>query len=197
MRRIFNDHDRVIYHDSDCKNQGEQRHKVDSESEQRHRREGTYDRDWYRRRWYQHCAVVLQEQHDDDQHQDSCLEKRHINAVDRILDELRGVVETYILKAGRKCFTHLGHKPACFCRDCQSIGIRQSKDREMRGLLAAKSRKDGILLLAKLDPSDISQPDNGRSFIDCSGVQPRLVYIRDRLALDDYVGELIGIGEPT
>ena len=108
-RAVLDDHDRVVDDDADGEDEREQGHQVDGEAERGHCREGADDRHRHRDERHQHGARVLQEEHDDDQHQHPGLDQCQVDAVDRIADERRGVEQRGVLEARRKLLAHLRH----------------------------------------------------------------------------------------
>jgi hypothetical protein len=111
-RGVLDDDDGVVDDDADGEDQREQRHQIDREAEGRHCGERPDDRHRHGRRRYQHRPRVLQEQHDDDQDEDSRLDERLVDGVDRVADERRGIEERRVLEARRKLLLHLGHRLA-------------------------------------------------------------------------------------
>ncbi len=123
MGDTFDDHDRIVDHDTDRQHDAEHGCRVDGESERRHGREGANDRHGNRRRGHQHCAPVLQEDHDHDQDQDARLDQGHEDLVDRCIHEARGVERHLVGQALREGLGQFDHLGLDALGDVEGIGI--------------------------------------------------------------------------
>ena len=157
-RGVLDDHDGIVDHNADRQNQCKKRHQIDGKSERCHRRETANDGHRNRDRRHQHCARVLQEQHDHRQHQHTGFDQRGVDRANRLLDEHRRVVKRGVLQTRRKHLAHLLHLRPRDVGNLQRIGAGQRIDRHMRGLLAAQPGKHGVALLAELDAGHILEP---------------------------------------
>ena len=130
VRHAFHDHDRVVHHDADRQDDGEQSGEVHREAKRRHRGEGADDRHRHGGRRHQGGAPILQEHQDHDEHQDRGLEQRLVDLVDRGIHEPRGVERHAIRQPLRERLRQLGHLGIDQRRHVQRVGRRQLVDRD-------------------------------------------------------------------
>ena len=108
-RGVFDNDDGVVHHDADGQNQGEQGHQIDGEAQQGHGGKRPDDGHRHGGGRDQHGPPILQEHHDDDEHQDAGLKQGFIDRVNRLGDKLSGVVMDGVFQALREGLAHLGH----------------------------------------------------------------------------------------
>ena len=99
LRRALDHHDGVVHHDADGQHDGEEREQVDREAQQGHAGKGADDGHRHRGRRHQRRPPVLEEDHDDQQHEDAGLVERVVNLVHRLPHE-HGRVERNRVVAG-------------------------------------------------------------------------------------------------
>src|SRR6185369_16890210 len=80
---IFDDDDGIIDDDADGEDEGKEGHEVDGKAQEGHGGEGTEDGDGHGGSGDEHGAEVLQEEHDDDEHQHPRLNQRLVYRGDR------------------------------------------------------------------------------------------------------------------
>ncbi len=157
---VLHNDDGVVHHDADGQDQGEQGHEVDGEAQERNRGKRADNGHRHGGGGHQGGAPVLQEHHDNDEHQDTRFIEGVVHRVDGILNKNRGVVIDGILQARWKILAHLFHGLAHLRADIHRIGVRQGIDNQVGGLLAGQHGKVGEGLLGELHPGQVPHPDD-------------------------------------
>ena len=125
VRGVFHNDDGVVHHDADGQNQGKQGHEIDREAEQSHGGKGADDGDRHGGGGHQGGPEVLEEDHDDDEHQDAGFIQGVVHRVDGIADKHGGVVINAVFQAGREMLAHRVHGLAHLPAHIDGIGARQ------------------------------------------------------------------------
>ena len=159
-RRTLDDHDRVVDDNADCQHHREQAREIDRETERRHRGEGADDRHRHRRRRHQDGPPVLHEQDNYEQHENSGLDQRLVDLVDRGPDRLRRIERDRVGQPRRKRARQLGHLGVDTVRGGQGIGLGRLEDFDPGRSLAVQLEPLPIGLGAQLDARDVLQPGN-------------------------------------
>ena len=105
----FHDHDRVIDHDTDGKDDTEEREVVDREAEPFHRRERADQRNWNRDERNDCRAPGLEKDQDDKDDQRDRFEERLLHFVDRFADGNGRIVNDRVVEPGRETLLKFGH----------------------------------------------------------------------------------------
>ena len=178
--RAFHHHDGVIHHDADREHDRKQRRDIDGEAERRHRRKSTDDGHRHRGRRHQHRAPVLQEDQDHHQHEETGLDQRLVDLVDRFGDEFGGVERGVVFDVLRKRFCKLRHLFLDSLFDLQRIGAGRLEHADAGGRLVVERKNLAVGLGAEFDPADVAHT---RDVTAIAG-------------LDDHVLELAGVVQP-
>ena len=181
----LDDDDGVIHDDADGEHDGEQREQIDAEAERRHRREGADDGDRYGGRRHQHGAPVLDEHQDDDEHEDRRLEQRHIDLMDRGLDEQGGVEGNPVVESLGEISGKLRHLAGDFPGDIEGVGARQLEHRDARRLLRVEAKELAVGLGPEFGARHVAHAGDAR-------VRSLLFGLHDDVAECLRVGETAG-----
>src|SRR5208282_3875466 len=173
------DDDRVVDDDSDRQHEGEQCREIDREAQGSHGGEGADELHRHGGGRNQHRAPILQEDENDDQHQNSRLDQRAINFVDRGPHEFRRVVGDAVDEALREALGELVHFRFHLVGDRNGVGLRQEGDGDPGGRSAVEIERLAVGLGAELGAANVA--DSG----DLSAVR--------RIDLDNDILELGGI----
>ena len=117
FRGPLHHHDGIIDHDSDGQHDGKKCEGINGKSHERHPGKGSYDGHRNGRCRHERGPPILQKNHDDQQHEQACLEERLVNLLHGFSDEL-GIVERHgVFESGWKCFREvLEFCPHLLCR---------------------------------------------------------------------------------
>ncbi len=153
---VLHHHDGVVHHDADGEHQAEQRQIVQREAEGGHHEEGPDQR--YRDGDDRNDggAPGLQEQQDHQHHQHDRLEQGLDHLVDRLLDELGGVVGDAVAHSGREALGQLVHGGEHARGGCERVGARPLEDRDSGRHLVVEIGIGRIVERAELDPGDVA-----------------------------------------
>ena len=165
---VFDDDDGVVDHDADRQDQAEQRQIVQRKAERCHEEKAADQRDRYGDQRNDGGTPGLQEQdhHQDDQHDGLADGVDH--RVDRLLDELRRVVDDGVFDAGRKPLRQLCHQIGDALGGVERIGAGPLENGERDGGIVVEIGIRRIIERGELDFGDVAQPHHraGRLFHD-------------------------------
>ncbi len=106
---VFQNHDSVVDHDTDCQHQTEQRQEVDGEAEHIHARKSANDRDRHCDDWNERRAPVLQEDEHHQHDENDRLDEGVYHFLDGDLDELRRIERDRVIDTRREARLQLVH----------------------------------------------------------------------------------------
>ena len=155
-RDALDDDDRVVHDDADRKYEREQRWEIDRKTQRGHRGERADDRDRHRGRRHQHGPPILQEDHNNDEHQNEGLEQRPVDFADRGPDEFRRVVGRDVCEALREALGELVHFRLDLLGDRDCVGARQEGDANPGARPAIVIKRFAVGLGAELGVADVA-----------------------------------------
>ena len=155
---VLHHHDRVVDDQSDAQHDRKQRQQVDREAECPERGERSHQADRYRDRGDQGRARVAEEQVDHDDHQRDRLEQGREHALDRGVDEHRGVERDEDAHAFRQGLLYLLRGRDRRARDVEAVCGRRLDDAEPEVLHAVAAEIRASLLRGPLDARDVAEP---------------------------------------
>src|SRR6267378_6635155 len=181
MLDSFDNYDGVIDHDTDRKDDAEEREVVDREAEGFHRCKRTDQRNWNRNERNDRGAPGLEKDQDDENDQRDCFEERLLYFMNRFPDRDCRVVNNCVVESGGKTLLEFSHFLPDRVGSCQSVRTGELVNRNRRRRFSAELTVDGVVARGELDPRDVAHASD----------------LPVGASLNDNITELLFIGQPA
>ena len=156
MMDILQHHDGIIDHKADRQHQGQQGQEVDRITEDPQNREGGEQTDRHCDRGNDRGAPATKEQENHERHEDRRFDQRPPHALDRLLDEQRGIAAHQDGHAGRQFFRELRNGTLRCLSDLKRVRPRLADNTKSDALFAIETITRIEILGHFFDARDVS-----------------------------------------